>query len=107
MSPFLEPEKLVEHRRRNTLHCVLLVAAIGLLTVLSSVLIWSWFGIIVAMARRHLASSRAPSASRVAAGATRWARIAAMPAATASPRKAAAWMIGWLSAMLVMAVAGR
>ncbi len=49
MSPFLEPEKLVEHRRRNTLHCVLLVAAIGLLTVLSSVLIWSWFGIIVAI----------------------------------------------------------
>ena len=30
-----------------------------------------------------------------------------MPAATASPRKAAAWMVGWLSAMLVMAVAGR
>jgi drug/metabolite transporter (DMT)-like permease len=30
-----------------------------------------------------------------------------MPAATASPRKAAAWMAGWLSAMLVMAVAGR
>jgi drug/metabolite transporter (DMT)-like permease len=30
-----------------------------------------------------------------------------MPAATASPRKAAAWMVGWLTAMLVMAVAGR
>jgi len=30
-----------------------------------------------------------------------------MPAATASPRKAAAWMAGWLTAMLVMAVAGR
>src|SRR6476619_1038208 len=39
--------------------------------------------------------------------ARRWARIAAMPAATASPRKAAAWMVGWLSAMVVMAVAGR
>ena len=37
----------------------------------------------------------------------RWARITAMPAATASPRKAAAWMAGWLAAMLVMAVAGR
>jgi drug/metabolite transporter (DMT)-like permease len=30
-----------------------------------------------------------------------------MPAATASPRKAAAWMVGWLTAMIVMAVAGR
>lgn len=30
-----------------------------------------------------------------------------MPAATASTRKAALWMVGWLSAMLVMAVAGR
>jgi drug/metabolite transporter (DMT)-like permease len=30
-----------------------------------------------------------------------------MPAATASPRKAAAWMAGWLTAMIVMAVAGR
>jgi len=30
-----------------------------------------------------------------------------MPAATASSRKAAAWMVGWLTAMLVMAVAGR
>jgi len=30
-----------------------------------------------------------------------------MPAATASHRKAAAWMVGWLTAMLVMAVAGR
>ena len=30
-----------------------------------------------------------------------------MPAATASLRKAAAWMSGWLGAMLVMAVAGR
>jgi len=30
-----------------------------------------------------------------------------MPAATASARKAAAWMAGWLTAMLVMAVAGR
>ena len=30
-----------------------------------------------------------------------------MAAATASPRKAAVWMVGWLTAMLVMAVAGR
>ena len=30
-----------------------------------------------------------------------------MPAATPSARKAAAWMSGWLAAMLVMAVAGR
>ena len=30
-----------------------------------------------------------------------------MPPTTASPRKAAAWMAGWLTAMLVMAVAGR
>jgi heat shock protein HtpX len=50
MSPFLEPERLAEHRRRNSLHCVLLVAAIGALTLLSSVLIWSWFGVVVAVA---------------------------------------------------------
>lgn len=49
MSPFLEPERLAEHRRRNRLHGVLLVAAIGTLTLLSSVLIWSWFGIVVAV----------------------------------------------------------
>ena len=30
-----------------------------------------------------------------------------MPAATTSSRKAATWMVGWLSAMVVMAVAGR
>src|SRR5262249_8226491 len=35
------------------------------------------------------------------------ARIAAMTAADPSPRKAAAWMAGWLTAMVVMAVAGR
>jgi drug/metabolite transporter (DMT)-like permease len=35
------------------------------------------------------------------------ARIAAMPDVPASPRKAAAWMAGWLAAMIVMAVAGR
>ena len=30
-----------------------------------------------------------------------------MPTVTASPRRAAAWMAGWLAAMVVMAVAGR
>ncbi len=30
-----------------------------------------------------------------------------MPAATPSPRTAAAWMVGWLTAMVVIAVAGR
>ncbi len=50
MSPFLEPERLAEHRRRNTVHCVLLVTAIGTLTMLSSVLIWSWLGVVVAVA---------------------------------------------------------
>jgi drug/metabolite transporter (DMT)-like permease len=37
----------------------------------------------------------------------RWARIAAMPAEIAHTRKAAAWMAGWLTAMVVIAVAGR
>jgi drug/metabolite transporter (DMT)-like permease len=40
-------------------------------------------------------------------GAARCARIAAMPAATPSPRKAIVWMAGWLTAMVVIAVAGR
>ena len=30
-----------------------------------------------------------------------------MPAATSSPRKAIVWMAGWLTAMVVIAVAGR
>ena len=49
MTPFLEPERLAEHRWRNTLHSVLLVGGIGILTLLSSILVWSWIGVLVAM----------------------------------------------------------
>lgn len=50
MSQFLEPERLAEHRRRNLVHSVLLVAGIGLVTLVGAVLIWSWWGILVAIA---------------------------------------------------------
>jgi heat shock protein HtpX len=50
MSPFLDPAEFAEHRRRNALHSMLIVGGIGALTVLSSVLLWSWAGIFVAIA---------------------------------------------------------
>lgn len=43
--PFLEPDRVAEHRRRNLLHSVALVAGIGLLMLLSAWLIWSWTGV--------------------------------------------------------------
>lgn len=44
---------------------------------------------------------------RAGRGSGACARIAAMPVAIPSLRKAAAWMTGWLAAMVVIAVAGR
>lgn len=50
MAPFLDPAELEEHRRRNALQSMLLVGGIGVLTIVSAVLLWSWSGIIVAIA---------------------------------------------------------
>jgi heat shock protein HtpX len=48
MNPFLDTERFTAHRRRNMLHSILLVLGIGLIMTASSVLIWSWTGVIVA-----------------------------------------------------------
>jgi heat shock protein HtpX len=44
MAPFLNPERLAEHRRRNLLQSILLVAGMSAIVMLSSALIWSWAG---------------------------------------------------------------
>jgi len=44
MAPFLNPERLAEHRRRNLLQSALLVAGMSLIVMISSALIWSWAG---------------------------------------------------------------
>jgi heat shock protein HtpX len=44
MAPFLNPERLAEHRRRNLLQSALLVAGMSAIVMLSSSLIWSWAG---------------------------------------------------------------
>lgn len=49
MDPFLSPEHLSQHRRRNRLHSFLLVGGIGLILLVSASLIWSWTGAMVAL----------------------------------------------------------
>jgi heat shock protein HtpX len=44
MSPFLDPERLAAHRRRNLTHSVLLVIGMSLIVMASASLIWSWAG---------------------------------------------------------------
>lgn len=41
-SPFLDADRLREHRTRNTVHTALLTAGIGGLTLVSTALMWSW-----------------------------------------------------------------
>lgn len=48
MSPFLDAARLAEHRRRNFLHSIVLVASMSLLVMVSASLIWSWPGAIAA-----------------------------------------------------------
>jgi len=48
MTPFLDPERLVMHRRRNFLHSLLLVAGMSVIVMASAALIWSWSGAIAA-----------------------------------------------------------
>jgi heat shock protein HtpX len=45
MSPFLDPKALRAHRVRNTLHSLLLVGGLGLLTGFSGWLIWGGMGV--------------------------------------------------------------
>ncbi|MGE0767207.1 MAG: zinc metalloprotease HtpX [Hyphomicrobiaceae bacterium] len=48
MTPFLNPERLAEHRRRNLLQSLMLVAGMSLIVMAASALIWSWSGAIAA-----------------------------------------------------------
>lgn len=48
MNPFLDPERLAAHRRRNQIHSALLVTGMSLIVMISASLIWSWAGAIAA-----------------------------------------------------------
>jgi heat shock protein HtpX len=48
MSPFLDPERLAAHRRRNLQHSALLVLGMSLIVIVSASLIWSWSGALIA-----------------------------------------------------------
>ena len=48
MGPFLDAERHAEHRTHNLLHSVLMIGGIGLLMLISSYLIASWAGVVVA-----------------------------------------------------------
>lgn len=49
MSPFLHPERLVEHRQRNLVHSALLVAGMSAIVLMSAALLGSWTGAIAAL----------------------------------------------------------
>ena len=48
MNPFLDPATQAEHSRRNRLHSLLMIAGMSALMLVSSVLIWSWSGLLIA-----------------------------------------------------------
>ncbi len=50
MGPFLDHERLAEHRGRNRMHSVLLVGGMSLIVMISAALIWSWPAAVVAVA---------------------------------------------------------
>jgi heat shock protein HtpX len=50
MTPFLDPKTLRAHRLRNTLHSVLLVGGLGLVTGFSAWLIWGGMGVAATLA---------------------------------------------------------
>jgi heat shock protein HtpX len=63
MSPFLDAERLHEHRRRNLLHTALLIGGMGTIVLVSSALLWSWpgaIGALVFIAVLALLSPRVP-----------------------------------------------
>lgn len=47
MTPFLNSDRLAEHRRRNRLQSLLLVGGMSLIVMAASALIWSWSGALV------------------------------------------------------------
>ena len=49
MGPFLDAHRHAEHRLRNVTHSALMIGGIGLLMLVSSFLLWSWAGILVAL----------------------------------------------------------
>lgn len=50
MTPLLDENRRREHKACNELHSLLLVGGLGLLTAFSAWLIWSWQGVLVALA---------------------------------------------------------
>jgi heat shock protein HtpX len=60
MSPFLDPKTLRAHRVRNTLHSVLLVGGLGLLTGFCGWLIWGGMGVAAALAAMGVLFAFAP-----------------------------------------------
>ena len=49
MMPLLDDDRRRQHKFRNDLHSVLLVAGLGLVTTLSVWLLWSWLGVLVTL----------------------------------------------------------
>jgi heat shock protein HtpX len=60
MTPFLDPKTLRAHRLRNTLHSVLLVGGLGLLTGFCAWLVWGGMGVAVTLAAVGLIFAFAP-----------------------------------------------
>jgi heat shock protein HtpX len=50
MTQLLDADRRREHKARNQLHSMLLVGGLGILTAFSAWLIWSWTGVLVALA---------------------------------------------------------
>lgn len=61
MSPFLDPARQAEHRRRNLLHSSALILGMGLLMAVSAWLVWSWAGLAIAFGSLVFALLLAPS----------------------------------------------
>ena len=49
MTPLLDENRRREHKARNQLHSVLLVAGLGLVTAFSAWLLWSWTGVLITL----------------------------------------------------------
>ena len=49
MMPLLDDDRRRQHKFRNDLHSVLLVAGLGLVTTFSVWLLWSWLGVLVTL----------------------------------------------------------
>ena len=60
MTPFLDPKTLRAHRLRNTLHSVLLVGGLGLVTGFCAWLVWGGMGVAVTLAAVGLIFAFAP-----------------------------------------------